>query len=244
MLIVLVSTFSGLMRNLCLSSALLSETRGAASHLPLLSHTRERRLGELWQRQINCTMSVTCSLSLVLLHLPLFSLANIKLEVWKGKNLLSGWRRLHVAARLSDLTDKAPLFRRKVWHANTHTHTLWGICSTSCRAIWPSHEKRLDVVRGEELECFTALTKFVHSSTSLRCSLLSSHDAATPFSVNKRQDNGKNAERSEYQHFRILHFYFSSRDTDQEDREKEQRLSQWVTLCIIWRTNKREICPS
>lgn len=107
---------------LCFSSALLLETCGAALHLPLLSPTLgERWRGELWQRQIKYTISVTLSLSLVLLHLPLFSLANIKHVVWKGKSLLLRWRRPHGAARLPDLTDKVLLFRQKVWHIHTHT---------------------------------------------------------------------------------------------------------------------------
>lgn len=120
-LVVVVPTFSSLMRNLCLSSALLLETCGAALHLPPISHphrgkTERSAVAKTDQMHHLCH---SLSLSLVLLHLPLFSLANIKHVVWKGKSLLLWWRRPHGAARLPDLTGCSG---RKF-----DTHTKWNL---------------------------------------------------------------------------------------------------------------------
>lgn len=132
------------------------------------------------------------------------------------------------------MTDKAPLFLQKVWLKHTHTYRL--SVPQGCRAIWPMHMKRLDVVRGEVLECFTALSKFVHISASLGCTFLLSHDTMASLTVNKRRDNRTTTERgSEYQHF-----FLTSCDTDLEDGKKRRERFRNESDAMCHMENKQE----
>lgn len=83
-IIVLDPTFSCLMRNLCLSSALLWETYGAASNPHPFTLTGERRCSSCGKDR-SIGRSVSHSVSPVFLSAPLFSLPNIKRVVWRGK---------------------------------------------------------------------------------------------------------------------------------------------------------------
>ena len=88
------------------------------------------------------------------------------------------------------------------------------------------------MVRGEVLECFTAPTKFVHSSASLGCTPLS-HDTTASFTVNKGQDNRRTVE---HDHRRVL-FSFIVSSYNRTERSKRFR-SESDAMCHT--ENKQE----
>lgn len=107
-------------------------------------------------RSLLCSFICLCSYSLT---------SSLRFEKEKKNSSCDDNGRMVHLGRLIWLTR--PRCSGKKFDTQTHTHTLRGICSIGCRPIWPSHKKRLHVVQGEVLECFTAFS--VHNSTSLGC---------------------------------------------------------------------------
>lgn len=163
-------------------------------------------------RSLLCSFICLCSYSLT---------SSLRFEKEK-KNLFLWWQWPHGASRPSDLTDKAPLFRQKVRHANTHAHTERNLFDRLQAHLAITQEKvACSSRRGSGVFHSILCTQFNFSGLHL----LSSHDTTVSFTVNKRRDNRGITERgSEYQQWYIYFFFFSFCDTDLEDREKEHKI--------------------
>lgn len=119
-LIISVSTFSSLMRTLCLSSALLSEKPAVQRSISFLSFLQqwERRGGAICGRGGSNAQCLPLVPSLLLFHVPSFPLANIKL-----KRKASSFDEDGRVMMTPDVTDRK---KKRAMQAGPHMSTLRG----------------------------------------------------------------------------------------------------------------------